>query len=136
MEGAKGSNVAHGTQSHMSRHVSEELAHAIGLVRRDSPRTSTTSLGSPFQGLTTLSVKKCLLMSNQNLPWHSFKQFPCILSQDTREKRSAPPSPFLLLRKRQKNSPFTNFVVLFWTHSRISISFLNHGAQNSTQYSK
>ena len=39
-----------------------------------------TSLGSPFQCLTTLSEKKCFLISNLNLPWHSLRPFPLITS--------------------------------------------------------
>ena len=37
---------------------------------------STTSLGSPFQCLTTLLEKKLSLKSNLNLPWHNLKTFP------------------------------------------------------------
>jgi len=36
---------------------------------------STTSLGSLFQCLTTLSVKKFFLISNLNLPWHSLRPY-------------------------------------------------------------
>ena len=32
-----------------------------------------TSLGSPFQCLTTLSEKKCFLISNLNLPWYNLR---------------------------------------------------------------
>ncbi|KAK4826821.1 hypothetical protein QYF61_011629 [Mycteria americana] len=60
---------------------------------------STASLGSLFQGLTTVSVKKCFPMSSLNLPWCSFEPFPRVLSPDPREKSSAPPSPRPLLRK-------------------------------------
>jgi len=60
------------------------------LSNTDSLGASTTSLGSLFQCLTTLSVKKCLLMSSLNLPCNSFEPFPHVLSLDTREKRSAP----------------------------------------------
>jgi len=41
---------------------------------------STTSLRSPFQCLTALSVKKCFLISNLNLPWCNLRPFPLILS--------------------------------------------------------
>ena len=37
---------------------------------------STTSLGSPFQCLTTLSVKKFILKSNPNVPWYNLRLFP------------------------------------------------------------
>lgn len=38
----------------------------------------TTSLGSLFQGLTILLLKKCFWMSSLNFPRHSSKPFPCI----------------------------------------------------------
>ena len=37
---------------------------------------STTSLGSLFQCLTTLSVKKFFPIPNLNLPWHNLRPFP------------------------------------------------------------
>lgn len=40
---------------------------------------STTSSDSPFQCLTTSPVKNVFLLSSLNLPWHSLRQFPCIL---------------------------------------------------------
>uniref|UniRef100_A0A8C2T4P3 BAG family molecular chaperone regulator 1 n=1 Tax=Coturnix japonica TaxID=93934 RepID=A0A8C2T4P3_COTJA len=40
---------------------------------------STTSLGSLFQGLTTLLVKNFPLTSNLNLPAFNLKPFPCVL---------------------------------------------------------
>ncbi|KAK4807471.1 hypothetical protein QYF61_008239 [Mycteria americana] len=57
---------------------------------------STTSLGSLFQCLTTLSVKKFFLMSNLNLPWRNWRPFPLILSLVTWEKRPTPPLDSLL----------------------------------------
>ena len=47
---------------------------------------STTSLGSPFQLLTTVS-KMIFLMSNLKLPWCNLQPFPLILSLVTWEKR-------------------------------------------------
>jgi len=47
---------------------------------------STTSLGSLFQCLTTLSVKKCFLMSNLNLPWCNLRPFPLVLSPVRRDQ--------------------------------------------------
>ena len=44
---------------------------------RDSD--STTSLGRPFQCLTTLSEKKFFLISNLNLLWYNLWPFPCVL---------------------------------------------------------
>jgi len=41
---------------------------------------SITSLGSPFQCLTTLSEKQYFLMSSLNLPWCSLKPFPLVLN--------------------------------------------------------
>ncbi|KAK4826066.1 hypothetical protein QYF61_005025 [Mycteria americana] len=60
---------------------------------------STTSLGSLFQCLTTLSVKKFFLISRLNLPWRNLRPFPLILSLVTWEKRPTPTSlqpPFRL----------------------------------------
>ena len=48
---------------------------------------STTSLGTLFQCLTTLSVKTFFLISNLNLPWFNLRPFPLILSPVTSEKR-------------------------------------------------
>ena len=39
----------------------------------------TTSLGSLFQCLTTLSVEKFFLISNLNLPWHNLRPLPLVL---------------------------------------------------------
>ncbi|KAK4833077.1 hypothetical protein QYF61_027739 [Mycteria americana] len=41
---------------------------------------STTSLGSLFQCLITLSVKKNFLISSLNLPWRNLRPFPLVLS--------------------------------------------------------
>lgn len=48
---------------------------------------STTFLGSPVQCLATISVKNFLLMSSLNLPWHSLRPFPLVLSLVACEKR-------------------------------------------------
>jgi len=53
---------------------------------------STTSLGSLFQCLTTLSVKKFSLISNLTLPWCNFRPLLLILSLVAWEKRPAPTS--------------------------------------------
>jgi len=58
----------------------------------------TTSLGSLFQWLTTLSVKNLFQMSNLIFPWCSFTPFSHVLLLVTRERISAPPSPLLSLR--------------------------------------
>jgi len=60
---------------------------------------STTSLGSPFQHLTTL-LEKYILTSYLNLPWSNKRLFPLFLSLVTREKRltlTSPQPPFRLL---------------------------------------
>ncbi|KAK4823315.1 hypothetical protein QYF61_000917 [Mycteria americana] len=60
---------------------------------------STTSLGSLFQCLTTVSVKEFFLISNLNLPWRNLRPFPLVLSLVTWEKRPTPTSlqpPFRL----------------------------------------
>jgi len=51
---------------------------------------STTSLGSPFLYLTTLSENNYFLMSNLNLPWRNLRPFPLVLLLVTRGKRPAP----------------------------------------------
>ena len=82
------------------------------LLNPDRLGASTSSLGSLFSSLTTLSVKKFFLMSGLNLPWCSFEPFPCILSLDTREKSSAPHFPCPLFRKQ-------------WRAVRSPLSFLS-----------
>ena len=47
---------------------------------------STTSMGSLFQCLTTLSVKKFFLLYNINLPQCNWKPFPLILSPVRRDQ--------------------------------------------------
>ena len=59
----------------------------------------TTSLGSLFQCMTTLSVKNLFLISSLNLPCHSLTPFPQVLSLVTKENRSAPAPPLPLVRK-------------------------------------
>jgi len=51
---------------------------------------STTSLGSLFQCLTTLYVKKCFLISNLNLHWCNLRPFPLLLSPFSSEKSPTP----------------------------------------------
>jgi len=69
------------------------------LLNRGRLGASTTSLVSPFKCFNTLLVRKCFLMSSLNLFLCSFEPFLRVLSLDTREKRSTPPSPLPLLRK-------------------------------------
>jgi len=72
------------------------------LLNTERVGASTASLGSLFQCLSTLLVRKCFLRPSLNLPWRSFEPFPCVLSLDTREKTSAHPSPLPLLRQLQR----------------------------------
>ena len=51
---------------------------------------STTSLGSLFQCLTTLSEEQFFLISNMNLPWHNLRSFPLVLLHVMWEKRLTP----------------------------------------------
>lgn len=48
---------------------------------------STTVLQSLFLGLTTLLVNKCFIISNWNLPWHSWRLIALVLSLVAWEKR-------------------------------------------------
>lgn len=73
------------------QHVVKPLSKC--LLDTDRPGALTMSLGSLFQCITTLSLKKHFLTTNLNVPWHTFEPFPHILSLDTREKRSAPSPP-------------------------------------------
>ncbi|KAK4826673.1 LOW QUALITY PROTEIN: hypothetical protein QYF61_010682 [Mycteria americana] len=55
---------------------------------------STTSLGSLFQCLIILSIKKFFLISNLNLPWHNLRPLPLSLSL---RRRDRPPPLYNLL---------------------------------------
>ncbi|KAK4812358.1 LOW QUALITY PROTEIN: hypothetical protein QYF61_018808 [Mycteria americana] len=72
---------------------------------------STTSLGSLFQCLTTLLMKKFFLTSNLNLPWCNLRPFPLVLWLVTWEKRPTPPLYNLLsVVESSKFSPHTPFL--------------------------
>ncbi|KAK4832220.1 hypothetical protein QYF61_021067, partial [Mycteria americana] len=60
------------------------------LLNTSRDGNSTTSLGSLFQCLTTLSVNKFFLISNLNPPWCNLRPFPLVLSLVTWEKRPTP----------------------------------------------
>jgi len=63
---------------------------------------------SLFHCLTTLSVKKCFLISNLNFPWRNLRPFPFILSPVTSEKRPIPlllQSPFRHLKRATRSPP-------------------------------
>lgn len=51
----------------------------MGLLNVSRDGDSITTPGSPFQCLTSTSVKKCFLNSNLNLPWYSLKLLPFVL---------------------------------------------------------
>jgi len=54
-------------------------------------RDSTTSLGRLCQCLTSLSVKKFVLIFNLKLPWPNLRPLPLVLSLAAWEKRPTPP---------------------------------------------
>ncbi|KAK4829053.1 hypothetical protein QYF61_001858 [Mycteria americana] len=67
---------------------------------------STTSLGSLFQCLTTLSVKKNFLRSSLNLPWRNLRPFPLVLSLVVVESNKVSPQPpFLQVKQPQLPQP-------------------------------
>ena len=66
---------------------------------------STTSVGSPFQCLTTLAVKKCFLISNLNLPWHNLRPFPLVLSPVRRDQPHSAVSTFQVMEESNNVSP-------------------------------
>ena len=114
-------------------------------TRRDS--NSITSLGSPFQHLTT-HWEKFFFTSNLNLPSGNLRPFPLVLALVPREKRTTPTSTQPLVRhvigQREKVFPqppllhtkeshfpqplpitlvlYTphSFIALLWTHCRLS----------------
>lgn len=59
------------------------------IISRDGD--STPALGNLSQCLTTLSMRKFFLISNQNFPWWNSRLFPLVLSLVTWEK-----SPILI----------------------------------------
>ncbi|KAK4821778.1 LOW QUALITY PROTEIN: hypothetical protein QYF61_000839 [Mycteria americana] len=89
---------------------------------------STASLGSLFQCLTTLSVKKFFLISNLNLPWCNLRPFPLVLSLVTWDKRPTPTSlqpesnkvspqpPFLQAKRPQFSQPLLIRLLLQTLH--------------------
>ena len=114
---------------------------------------STTSLGSPFQCLTTLLEKRLFLILNLNLPSR-----PIAVTWEQRPTPSPPQPPFGSCRAQV--SPETPLletepshslncslwdlcsrhlrdpVTLLCTRSRASVSFLQWGAQHWTQHSR
>lgn len=112
---------------------------------------STTSLGSMFQGLAALSMKKFFLVPNLSLPWCNLSLFPYALSLLTWEKRPTPTllqppsrklkkavrSPFSLLFSRLNNSFFSlclsSYVLLPCSFTHV-IAILCTRSIKATQY--
>lgn len=53
--------------------------HHIYTFLNTSRNSDITSVGSLFQYLNILSVKKCFIISNLNLPWCNLGPFPLVL---------------------------------------------------------
>ena len=75
------------TQHHHSYKTISRSTTSTHFLNTSRDGDSTTFLGSLFQCLTTLSVKKFFLISNLNLPWCNLRPLPLILSLVTWEKR-------------------------------------------------
>ena len=103
-------------------------------ISRDSD--STTSLGSPFQHLVTLSEKKFFLTSNLKLPWHNLRPFSIasymeeefnppphcnFLSESCREWRVSPEPPLLPTEQSQLPQLLPIRLVLQTPHSSVAI---------------
>lgn len=69
--------------------LSAPSAHQMNTSRAGD---STISLGSQFQCLITLSVKKFFQISNVNLHWCNLRSFPLLLLLGTWERRPTPTS--------------------------------------------
>ncbi|KAK4832683.1 hypothetical protein QYF61_025144 [Mycteria americana] len=108
---------------------------------------STTSLGSLFQCLITLLMKKFFMISSLNLPWCNLSRFllsyHLLLRRRNKTHLSTPSfqrairSPLSLLFSRLNNPsslshsssdlcsrPFTSFVALLWICASTAMSFL------------
>lgn len=114
----------------------------------------TISLANTCQCSATFRVEKCFLMFRWHLQYFSFCPLLLLLSLFTTEKVLAPPSLHLPLsinllfsRMNSPKSPGLSsqercshssvmFVVLHWTLSGVSMSFLYWGPQNWIQHSK
>ncbi|KAK4829771.1 LOW QUALITY PROTEIN: hypothetical protein QYF61_006495, partial [Mycteria americana] len=78
---------------------------------------STTSLGSLFQCLITLSVKKNFLISNLNLPWCNLRPFLLVLSLVViASDKVSPQPPFLQAKQPQLPQPLLIRLVLQTFH--------------------
>jgi len=74
-------------------------------LNASSNRASTISLGNLFQCVTTLWVKKFLLISNLNLPCPSLKTFPLVLSLFRLDPEDLAYQTLLLYWQRVFSSP-------------------------------
>ena len=72
---------------------------------------STTSVGSLFHCLTTLSVKKFFLISNLNLPWHNLRPFYFI---------SLRPHPVTCHQWEETNLALSAITSRYWKSNKIS----------------
>ncbi|KAK4817221.1 hypothetical protein QYF61_003745 [Mycteria americana] len=106
---------------------------------------SATSLGSLFQCLTTLSVKKNFLISNPNLPWHNLRPFPLVLSFVAVESdKVSPQPPFLQAKQPQFPQPLLIRLVLQTLHQlrcpsldtlqHLNVSFVVRGPKLNTVF--
>ncbi|KAK4823949.1 hypothetical protein QYF61_008335 [Mycteria americana] len=78
---------------------------------------STTSLGSLFQCLITLSVKKNFLISSLNLPWRNLRPFPLVLSLvGVESDKVSPQPPFLQAKQPHFPQPLLIRLVLQTLH--------------------
>lgn len=65
-------------------------AKSLHLLNPPKGGDSTSSLGSVFQCLTSLSMNNFFLISSLNLPWHNLRPFSLVLSLVICEKRLTP----------------------------------------------
>ncbi|KAK4819936.1 hypothetical protein QYF61_015557 [Mycteria americana] len=94
----------------------------VQIVQQQQPEAtrdgdSTPSLGSLFQCLTTLSVKKNFLISSLNLPWRNLRPFLLVLSLAVVESDEVSPQPpFLQAEQPQFPQPLLISLVLQTLH--------------------
>ncbi|KAK4824040.1 hypothetical protein QYF61_009631 [Mycteria americana] len=101
--------------------VSHSKHHVLVPVPRDGD--SATFLGSLFQCLITLSVKK--FRFRRNLSWHNFRLFPLVLSFVTWEKRLTPTSlqpPFSIFDTSQDAIGFLGHLGTLLAHIQAAVN--------------
>ena len=121
-------------------------ATSTQLLNTSRDSDSTTSLGSLCQCTTTLSEKKCFLISNLKLPWHNLRPYfspylgegasSLLITasfQAVESNKASPESPLLQIEKpcfpqllpiRLVLQTLHSSIALLWTCSRASMSFL------------